>query len=330
MLIRTKQFYIAFLLIFSIGFIFQSCSKDCDCNNDLLDKTSDYELNKEIIKTNCSNFATGFETVFRDFPEQSDSASAASLLQVTIETVRFFNDESGYFFGETYNAWMIAHATKPELIGTYRFDKQDINGKYYVRDMVEAIKYKGFGFVDYYFENPETGASTKKLSFVKAIPVVEFFIGSGFYDYQFDKFYTHEDKALVLTETVTISMAEGLSGLFTRLNDSLLSITYCRSFIDHIRFFDNKSGYFFVYDFNGVNIAHGTQKDLQGKNLWDYQDSRGNYVLRDMIDIVKTDGSGLYDYYWNNPLSGNEEAKKSFVIKIPGYDYFIGSGIYVE
>ena len=48
---------------------------------------------------------------------------------------------------------MIAHATKPELIGTYRYDIQDINGKFYVRDMIETIKYKGNGFVDYYFEH---------------------------------------------------------------------------------------------------------------------------------------------------------------------------------
>jgi signal transduction histidine kinase len=125
-------------------------------------------------------------------------------------------------------------------------------------------------------------------------------------------------------------MAGGLGGLFTYLDDSLLSISYCRGFIDHIRFFDNQSGYFFVYDFNAVNIAHGTQKDLQGKNLWDYQDSRGNYVLRDMINIVKTDGSGFYDYYWDNPLSGKEEAKKAYVTKIPGCDYFIGSGVYIQ
>ncbi len=57
---------------------------------------------------------------------------------------------------------MVVHALKPELEGTYRYNVEDINGKYYVRDMVEAIIYKGFGFVDYYFEHPDTKVPTGK------------------------------------------------------------------------------------------------------------------------------------------------------------------------
>jgi two-component system NarL family sensor kinase len=77
-------------------------------------------------------------------------------------------------------------------------------------------------------------------------------------------------------------------------------------------------------------VAHSTQPDLQGQNLYDYQDSHGNYVIRDLIQIAKDDNSGFYEYYWNNPNNGNEELKQSFVIKIPGIDYFIGSGIYLK
>ena len=85
-----------------------------------------------------------------------------------------------------------------------------------------------------------------------------------------------------------------------------------------------------MYDFNCVNVAHGTQKNLQGQNLFDYQDSKGNYVIRGLMDVVKSSGSGYYDYYWNNPVSGLEEPKKAFVYKLPGIDYFIGSGVYFE
>jgi hypothetical protein len=41
-----------------------------------------------------------------------------------------------------------------------------------------------------------------------------------------------------------------------------------------IRFYPDNSGYFYVYDFSCKNIAHATQKDLQGKNLYDYKDAR--------------------------------------------------------
>lgn len=101
--------------------------------------------------------------------------------------------------------------------------------------------------------------------------------------------------------------------------------------IDYIRFFDDQSGYFFMYDFDCVNVAHGTQKNLQGQNLYDYQDSRGNYVIRELVAIAKGPTSeGYYEYWWNNPVTGNEEPKLAYVMKVPGIDYFIGSGIYLK
>ena len=47
-----------------------------------------------------------------------------------------------------------------------------------------------------------------------------------------------------------------------------------------------------------------------------------------VIGVVQSSGSGYYEYYWNNPVTGKEESKTAFVYKIPGIDYFIGSGIY--
>jgi len=314
-------------------FIMESCTTKCDCDPYMdPDLVSEYELKKSVISTNSTNFATGFESVFANAKSGSfaDSAYAAQLCQAIIEPVRFFTDESGYFFVESYNAWMVAHATKPELIGTYRYNITDINGKYYVHGMVEAVKYKGYGFVDYYFENPTTGLDTKKLAFVKSIPAVEFFIGTGFYDYVPEKYYVNEEVAMKIVENATKSMAYGLSGGFSMIADSMEKVLFCRQFIDHIRFFDNQSGYFFIYDFNCVNVAHGTQKDLQGQNLYNYQDSKGNYVIRDLVAIAEGSGSGYYQYYWNNPITGSEDAKEAYIERIPGTTYFIGSGIYYE
>jgi signal transduction histidine kinase len=324
---------IIWVTLFLLLIVSGSCTKDCDCNEDpTVGVISEFDLNKEIIQVVTSNFATGFETIFKDSTKMTinDSAAHALQCQYIINPVRFLSDESGYFFVETDRAWMVAHAVMPELIGTYRYNSEDVNGKFYVRDMVETIRYKGEGFLDYYFEYPGTGQNEKKTAFVKAIPSAEFFIGTGFYDYQLDNYFTSEEAALFVVENATKSMAEGLSGGLEMMIDSMPGVMFCRQFIDHIRFFDNNSGYFFIYNFNCVNVAHGTQKDLQGQNLYNYQDSKGNYVIRGLVDIAKTTGSGYYDYYWNNPVTGQEEPKKAFVYKLPGIDYFIGSGVYFD
>ena len=291
---------------------------------------SQYSLDKSIVEVNTTNAATGFETLFQTMI--SDSAGRAHLCQAFIDPVRFFNDQSGYFYVESYRAWMVAHATKPSLIGTYRMDVQDANGKFYVKEMVNTVIYIGYGFVEYYFNNPATSQNERKLGFVKSIPSAEFFIGSGFYGDPPAIFYKPSEAKMTIAEEATISMAQGIGGVFsTYYPDTNDRVNFCRKMIDYIRFFDDQSGYFFIYDFNCVNVAHGTQKNLQGENLYDYQDSRGNYVIRELVKVAESPtGEGYYEYWWNNPVTGQEERKLAYVMKIPGIDYFIGSGIYLK
>ncbi len=319
---------ILYLLFFAFIIIPTACTTKCDCMPEpTINSVSEHELKKTIIETNTVNFATGFQTMV--IKHGYDSTQMAIYCQAVINPVRFFNDESGYFFVESNNAWMVAHPTKPELIGTYRYNVTDIMGDYYVRDMIEAISYKGYGFVEFYFENPQTLSPQKKWAFVKAISSAGFFIGTGYYDsYNYEYYYYKDEAAMLLAQTLTKSMSEGISGGIEIMPDSIQGVMFCRDFIDNIRFFDNQSGYFFIYDFNCVNVAHGTQKELQGQNLYNYQDSKGNYVIRDLVEIAKTNGLGVYEYYWNNPATGKEEPKTAFVYKVPGIDYLIGSGVY--
>ncbi|TSA30546.1 MAG: hypothetical protein D4R67_00270 [Bacteroidetes bacterium] len=291
---------------------------------------SQYTLDKSIVEVNTTNTATGFETVFQTMIP--DSTGRAQFCQAFIEPVRFYRDNSGYFYVESYRAWMVAHAIKPDLIGTYRMDVQDANGKFYVKDMVNTVIYTGYGFVEYYFENPSTGKTERKLGFVKSIPSAEFFIGSGFYGDPPAVYYEPSDAKMTSAREATLVMALGIGGVFSNYYpDTNERVQFCRKLIDYIRFFDDQSGYFFIYDFNCVNVAHGTQKNLQGQNLYDYQDSRGNYVIRDLVAVAKgPTGEGYYKYWWNNPVSKQEEPKLAYVMKIPGINYFIGSGIYLK
>lgn len=292
------------------------------------DYISQYSLDKSIVEVNTTNTATGFETVFQTMI--SDSAGRAQFCQAFIEPARFFSDNSGYFYVESYRAWMVAHATKPDLIGTYRMDVQDANGKFYVREMVNTVIYIGYGFIEYYFDNPATGEMERKLGFVKSIPTAEFFIGSGFYGDPPDIYYKRSEAMLITAEEATRVMAEGIGGVFAEYYaDTNDRVEFSRKMIDYVRFFDDQSGYFFIYDFDCVNVAHGIQKNLQGENLYDYQDSRGNYVIRELVKVAQSgSGEGYYEYWWNNPVTGKEEPKLAYVMKIPGIDYFVGSGIY--
>jgi signal transduction histidine kinase len=324
---KTKSSLIVLIVILAGLTTFYSCN--CDECPTPTNQVSQYTLDKTIVETNTTNMATGFETVFSEMIP--DSTDRAIFSQKFVDAARFYNDNSGYFFIETLNdAWVVA-IVNHDLIGTSRINVQDINGKYFIREIVETVQYSGHGFVEYYRQNPSTEAIERKLSFVTSIPSAQWFIGTGFYGDPPEKLYDPLEAQKTILMEVTSTAAKGIAGIldsiYTTEEDQ---ITFCQHFIDHIRFFDDGSGYFFINDFDGINIAHGADLSHQGQNDIDLQDTHGAYIIRDMITIAQNNNSGYYQYYWVNPATGTEQTKITFVIRIPNTDYFIGAGFYVK
>lgn len=127
---------------------------------------------------------------------------------------------------------------------------------------------------------------------------------------------------------VVHASAVGLGELLRTIPDSATRIISIRIYIDSIRFYEDNSGYFYVYNFQCTNLAHATQKDLIGKDLHDYQDSRGKYVIRELSAVAKL-GGGFVEYYWIKPGEVGEKLKIGYVEPIPGTNYFIGTGVYI-
>lgn len=127
---------------------------------------------------------------------------------------------------------------------------------------------------------------------------------------------------------VVHSSAVGLGQILKAIPDSGRRVATIRTFIDSIRFYDDKSGYFYVYNFNCFNIAHATQKDLLGKDLYDYTDVKGKYVIRE-LSLTAAKGGGFVQFHWVKPGETGEKLKIGYVEPIPGTDFFIGSGVYL-
>jgi cytochrome c len=90
--------------------------------------------------------------------------------------------------------------------------------------------------------------------------------------------------------------------------------------------FHDRDLYPFIYEMNGLNVAHGARPALIGKNLIDLKDQDGKYLIREMVTIANGSGSGWIDYKWPNPINNKIEDKSSYVEKMG--DYFVGVGIY--
>jgi len=90
--------------------------------------------------------------------------------------------------------------------------------------------------------------------------------------------------------------------------------------------FHDRDLYPFIYDMNGINVAHGARPALIGKNLVNLKDQDNVYLIREMIKIAQNSGSGWIDYKWPNPITNKIEDKSSYIEKMG--DYFVGVGIY--
>ncbi len=124
---------------------------------------------------------------------------------------------------------------------------------------------------------------------------------------------------------VTVA-AQGLSAV---LKDTAADerLDLLRAYVDAVRFLPDKSGYFFVYTYGCVNVAHAVQPELVGKDLMDYQDPEGKFVIRE-LSAAANQGGGFVDYVWPKPGEKGQHPKVGYAAPIKGTDWFIGSGCY--
>jgi cytochrome c len=90
--------------------------------------------------------------------------------------------------------------------------------------------------------------------------------------------------------------------------------------------FHDRDLYVYVYDLNGVALAHGNNPKMVGKNLIGLKDNEGKAMVKEMLDLAKSKGGGWTDFKWPNPVTKAVESKAGYVEKVD--DVMVGSGIY--
>jgi signal transduction histidine kinase len=84
--------------------------------------------------------------------------------------------------------------------------------------------------------------------------------------------------------------------------------------------------YIFAHDFNGTSLCLPFMPGEVGTDRSNIQNDKGVYINRDMRAIA-LNGSGFYEYDWQNPLTNQSEPKVSYVMKVDD-TWYLGSGIY--
>ncbi|MFC3852929.1 methyl-accepting chemotaxis protein [Salinispirillum marinum] len=99
--------------------------------------------------------------------------------------------------------------------------------------------------------------------------------------------------------------------------------------LSQLRFDDaGDVGYMFVYDRNGVNVAHGVNPALVGRDLINFQDPNGVYLIQELLAAAQR-GGDFVAYAWSNS-DAEVGPKLGYARMLEQWGWMIGTGFWVE
>jgi cytochrome c len=74
--------------------------------------------------------------------------------------------------------------------------------------------------------------------------------------------------------------------------------------------------------------AHPYQPALVGQDLSTFKNSQMFSFIGDFARIAKEDGAGWVEYMWPKPGAEEPSLKRTYIMKVPGKNLYIGCGFY--
>jgi len=100
--------------------------------------------------------------------------------------------------------------------------------------------------------------------------------------------------------------------------------------LQDMRFFNDLSGYYFIFDMQGQCLMHGLDASWEGLNLANIVDAKGEKPIQKMIDLLEKQESGFLEWQWQNPKDPLFRKKLGYIQKFAPLNLFIGSARYED
>ncbi len=133
---------------------------------------------------------------------------------------------------------------------------------------------------------------------------------------------------MIKVQALATSMATALGETLVDVKGRDNREAYVRRIVNPIRFFQNKTGYFFVYRRDGTQIALPTAPHLVGINSFS-ESPRSQKQVADFIEKAEK-GGGFTQWYWEKPGKQGTYLKQGYVAPIPGTDLLLITAVYID
>ena len=257
------------------------------------------EASKEIFKNESkeevrSMVSLAVDVVDAMYKKRGDSSIEEIRKRVIehLRDVRFFYNNTGYFFVYDLKGNSLLLPPMPHLEGTSLLDIRDARGTYTVKEHLEIVEKSNEGFHEWYWYKPDEIVMKKKIGFIKAHRGLGIYIGTA----------KHEEDILRSTKKEL------------------------KKLLADIRF--GEKGYIFALDYDGNTISH-IKKELIGTNRWNLV-SNGEFVVQNTIKGARAAQEGFFMTYLAtiDPTTGKSAKKTSFIVDLPELGWVIGAGFY--
>lgn len=173
--------------------------------------------------------------------------------------------------------------------GKNELDLKDINGKPIIRGLIAVVTTfpdKPEGWYHYQWPVPGGFLPRWKSSYARLVTAPSgntYVVSSGIYNDCMERAFV-------------VDMVKNAVGQIEQHGPAAFSL-----FHNPTGPFLAKDAYIFVFDRKGVDLVNPAFPNLEGRNLLELKDTHGKQVIREMLEVVQTRGSGWVDYMWPKP-----------------------------
>ena len=242
---------------------------------------------------------------------------ARAFPEFRVKGSKWFSDDT-YFFVWDMDGQRVFHAADPSIEGRRASDEKDVLGRPYGKMFLEtAASPAGEGWVHYMYPEPGEIFPVWKSAFVKRVRFPsgkDHLVGAGVYRMQMNKAFIED-----LVNRAASQVAARGDGAFAELRDKTGPFYFMDTYV-------------FVDTPDGVEVSNPAQPSIEGVNIIDVVDAKGQPLVRNYIDAALKKGAAWVDYWWYKPGQNTPWHKQAYVraVRYGARTYIVGSGIYVQ
>lgn len=133
------------------------------------------------IKTSVENLISVLSINYQRYQSgEITEQEAMEIAKKIVRDTRYGENSDGYFWADDKAGNCVVHMN-PEYEGKARYDAQDLNGVYYIRNIIASGDKDGGGYTEFYFTKPNEDGSFRKKAFTQKFEPYGWYISTGIY-----------------------------------------------------------------------------------------------------------------------------------------------------